>query len=162
MRTPPQGTVARGKLRADDALWKGKDVAGNLVDRVPFALTAADVRRGQQRYGIYCAPCHGMAGYGNGTVTKRSRGKINAPSFHTPRLGKIELGHIYDVITNGSASKLMWGYRHQIPEAKERWRIAAYVRALQRSQSAERGHVFRFAPDQLKAVDQAYTQTLKK
>jgi cytochrome c len=162
MRVPPKGTVARGKLRADDALWRGKDAAGNLIERIPFVLKVTDVQRGQDRYNIYCAPCHDMAGYGKGTVAKKSRGKINPPSFHTPRLGKIAIGHIYDVITNGSASKLMWPYRHQIPEAKDRWRIAAYVRALQRSQSANRGHVYRYAPDKLKAVDEAFSKKTKK
>jgi hypothetical protein len=103
-----------------------------------------------------------MAGYGDGTVVKRSRGKIEPPSFHTPRLGKVSIGHIFNVITNGSESKRMWAYRKQIPEAKDRWAIAAYVRALQRSQSANLGHVHRFAPDKLKAINDAFSKKNKK
>ena len=162
MRTPPKGTVARGKLRENDALWLGRDDAGKFLTQIPYKLTVKHLKRGQDRYNIYCTPCHGMDGYGNGPVTMRSRGKIAAPSFHTPRLGEIAIGHIYNVITNGSESMRMWAYRKQIPEAEDRWAIAAYVRALQRSQSANLGHVHRFAPDKVKALNEAYTKQMKK
>ena len=168
MRTPPKGTVARGKLReygdspASHAIWKGRDASGKFVEQVPYKLTVAHLKRGQDRYNIYCTPCHGMDGYGNGTVVKRSRGKIAAPSFHTPRLGEIAIGHIYNVITNGSESKRMWPYKAQIPEAEDRWAIAAYVRALQRSQNANLGHVHRFAPDKVKAINAAFSKKNKK
>ncbi len=141
MRTPPVGTVARGKLKADDALWRGKDGQGEYIDKVPFTLTMTDMKRGQDRYNIYCTPCHGMAGYGDGAVTKRAKGMLNATNFHQPRIGKMPLGQIYDVITNGSASKIMYPYRHAIPDPNDRWAIAAYIRALQASQNATRGQI---------------------
>jgi mono/diheme cytochrome c family protein len=129
-RTAPAGTVARGWLREDDALYTGK-VDGQVVDQFPFAIAAADLRRGQQRFNIYCTPCHGKLGDGQGMVVQR--GLRQAASYHQDRLRQEKLGYFYDVITNGFGA--MQGYAEQIP-VRDRWLIVAYVRTLQLSQHA--------------------------
>jgi mono/diheme cytochrome c family protein len=129
-RTAPTGTVARGWLREDEALYTGK-VNGEVVDQYPFAISAADLSRGQQRFNIYCTPCHGRLGDGNGMVVQR--GLRQAASYHQDRLRQEKLGYFYDVITNGFGA--MQGYAEQIP-VRDRWLIVAYVRTLQLSQHA--------------------------
>ncbi len=129
-RTAPTGTVARGWLREDEALYTGK-VNGEMVDQYPFAISAADLARGQQRFNIYCTPCHGRLGDGNGMVVQR--GLRQAASYHQDRLRQEKLGYFYDVITNGFGA--MQGYAEQIP-VRDRWLIVAYVRTLQLSQHA--------------------------
>ena len=129
-RTAPVGTVARGWLRDDEALYTGK-LAGQTVDNFPFALTAADLQRGRERFNIYCTPCHGRLGDGNGMVVQR--GYRQAASFHQDRLRQERVGYFYDVITNGFGA--MPDYAAQIP-VRDRWLIVAYVRALQLSQHA--------------------------
>jgi mono/diheme cytochrome c family protein len=129
-RTPPPGTVARGLLREDEALYTGK-VDGQLVDTVPFAVSHADLLRGQERYNIYCTPCHGRLGDGNGMVVQR--GLRQAASYHQDRLRQERIGYFYDVITNGFGA--MQGYAEQVP-VRDRWLIASYIRVLQFSQNA--------------------------
>jgi mono/diheme cytochrome c family protein len=129
-RIAPVGTVARGWLRDDEALYTGK-VAGQLVDQFPFAIAHADLQRGQQRFSIYCTPCHGQLGDGNGMVVQR--GLRQAASYHQDRLRREKPGYFFDVITNGFGA--MQGYAEQIP-VRDRWLIVAYVRALQLSQHA--------------------------
>jgi mono/diheme cytochrome c family protein len=129
-RTAPTGTVARGWLRDDEALYTGK-VGGQLVDQFPFAIAHADLQRGQQRFNIYCTPCHGQLGDGNGMVVQR--GLRQAASYHQERLRQEKVGYFYDVITNGFGA--MQGYAEQVP-VRDRWLIVAYVRALQLSQHA--------------------------
>lgn len=129
-RIAPAGTVARGLLRDDEALYTGK-VDGQAVDQVPFALSHNDLRRGQERYMIYCTPCHGQLGDGNGMVVQR--GLRQAASYHQDRLRQERLGYFFDVITNGFGA--MQGYAEQVP-VRDRWLIAAYIRALQFSQNA--------------------------
>jgi len=129
-RTAPAGTVARGWLRDDEALYTGK-VAGQVVDQFPFAIAHADLQRGQQRFNIYCTPCHGKLGDGQGMVVQR--GLREAASYHQDRLRQEKAGYFYDVITNGFGA--MQGYAEQIP-VRDRWLIVAYVRALQLSQHA--------------------------
>jgi hypothetical protein len=144
MRTPPKGTVAKGKLRANDALYCGKtnttDCAshdnGEFVTKMPIALNMDVMNRGRERYNIYCAPCHDKTGYGEGKVSIRSNYAIKPPTFHSKRLGQMPVGQIYHTIAYGSKSKAMAGYLTQIIDVKDRWAIVAYVRALQRSQSA--------------------------
>lgn len=130
-RVPPTGTVARGYLREETALYTGK-VDGELVERIPFAITHDDLRRGQERYTIYCTPCHGQLGDGNGMVVQR--GLRQAATYHQDRLRQERIGYFFDVITNGFGA--MQGYAEQVP-ARDRWLIAAYVRALQYSQNAK-------------------------
>jgi mono/diheme cytochrome c family protein len=130
-RNPPAGTVARGWLREDEALYTGKD-NDQFVDAIPLAITHEDLKRGQQRFNIYCSPCHGRLGDGNGMVVQR--GLRQAASYHTDRLRQERIGYFFDVITNGFGA--MQGYAEQVP-VRDRWLIAAYVRALQLSQNAK-------------------------
>ena len=129
-RTPPAGTVPRGWLREDEALYTGK-AAGQVLDQFPFAIARADLARGQERFNIYCTPCHGKLGDGNGMVVQR--GLRQAASFHQDRLRQEKVGYFFDVITNGFGA--MPDYATQIP-VRDRWLIVAYVRALQLSQHA--------------------------
>jgi mono/diheme cytochrome c family protein len=129
-RNPPSGTVARGWLRDDEALHTGK-LNGQTVDAVPFAITHADLKRGQERFNIYCSPCHGRLGDGQGMVVQR--GLRQAASYHQDRLRQERIGYFFDVITNGFGA--MQGYAEQVP-VRDRWLIASYVRALQFSQYA--------------------------
>src|SRR5687767_14660922 len=129
-RVAPAGTVARGWLRDDEALYTGK-INGQTVNEYPFPLAKADLERGQQRFNIYCTPCHGRLGDGNGMVVQR--GLRQAASFHQDRLREERLGYFYDVITNGFGG--MPDYAQQIP-VRDRWLIVAYVRTLQLSQHA--------------------------
>ena len=129
-RVPPPGTVARGWLREDEALYTGK-VNGQLVEAVPFAVTHDDLKRGQERFNIYCTPCHGRVGDGQGMVVQR--GLRQAASYHQDRLRQERIGYFYDVITNGFGA--MQGYAEAVP-VRDRWLIASYVRALQYSQYA--------------------------
>ena len=127
-RQPVEGTVARGTLHTDEALFTGK-VNGSPVTEMPFAITAEDLDRGQERFNIFCAPCHDQTGSGTGMVVQR--GYRQPPSFHIERLKTVEPGYIFDVITNGFG--VMPDYRTQI-DPRDRWRIIAYVKALQLSQ----------------------------
>ena len=130
MRPQVADTVARGQLREDAALYTGKNGTA-LVTANPLPVTSALVHRGRQRFDIYCAPCHGRAGRGDGIVVRRG---YRAPSsFHVDRLRSQPDGYFYDVITNGFAT--MPDYAAQIP-VQDRWAIVAYVRALQLSQHA--------------------------
>lgn len=124
------GTVARGQLRDDAHLFTGK-MNGQLVTTFPFAITKEDLRRGQERYNIFCAPCHDAVGNGTGMIVRR--GLRQPPSFHIDRLRDAPVGHYFDVITNGLGA--MQDYSAQIPVA-DRWRIIAFIRALQLSQRA--------------------------
>lgn len=129
-RNPPAGTVARGWLREDDALYTGK-VGGVFVNEFPFPIGAAELERGQARFNIYCTPCHGKLGDGQGMVVQR--GLRQAASYHSDRLRAEKAGYFFDVVTNGFGA--MQGYAEQIP-VRDRWLIIAYVRALQLSQHA--------------------------
>jgi mono/diheme cytochrome c family protein len=120
-----EGTVARGHLDEDPLLYTGK-VNGQIADLFPFPITRADLDRGQERFNIYCSPCHGRTGEGNGMVVQR--GFRQPPSYHIDRLRQAPAGHFFDVITNGFG--VMPDYRAQVA-VEDRWRIAAYVRALQ-------------------------------
>ncbi len=129
------GTVARGHLDADTYFYTGK-VGSNDGDYMPFPVTAEVMARGQQRFNIYCAPCHGELGDGNGMVVQR--GFKRPPSYHIERLRKAPIGYFFDVMTNGFGA--MPDYAEQVPAA-DRWAIAAYIRALQLSQHATEADV---------------------
>jgi mono/diheme cytochrome c family protein len=162
IRKPVEGTVARGQLREDRQLYTGKKDAGatgatasgqsqaapqqgagnanqsalatypDAVDTFPFPVTEQIVKRGQERYEIFCAMCHGPTGYGDGMIVRR--GFRRPPSYHTDQLRQAPVGHYYDVITNGWGS--MPSYAAMIPVA-DRWAIVAYIRALQLSQNPQ-------------------------
>jgi mono/diheme cytochrome c family protein len=125
------GTVARSMLRDDPVFYTGKR-DGAFVSELPFPVDAAVLARGQQRFRIYCTPCHGQTGEGNGMVVQR--GYRQPPSYHIDRLRGEPVGYFYDVMTRGFG--VMPDYAAQI-EPKDRWAIAAYVKALQLSQYAE-------------------------
>ena len=124
------GTVPRGQLNEDAYLHTGKGPDGLPVAAFPFAITHEDLDRGQERFNVYCAPCHGRTGVGNGMVVQR--GYRAAQSLHIDRLKFAQPGYFFDVITNGFG--VMPDYRAQIT-VEDRWRIIAYVRALQLSRT---------------------------
>lgn len=124
-RLPVEGTVARGELRLDDHLHRGL-VDGGYATALPMPLTEELLERGQDRYQIFCAPCHGAAGDGDSVVAYRSQWVI--PTFHSERQREMPIGQFYDIITNGINT--MPAYSSQIRN-DDRWAIAAYVRALQ-------------------------------
>ena len=130
-RQPVPGTVARGQLHLDEHLYQGK-VQGELAPTLPVELKAELLERGQERYDIFCAPCHDRTGSGKGMIVQR--GFKAPPSLHLDRLRQIPIGHFFDVITNGFGA--MYSYASRIP-VEDRWAIAAYIRALQLSQSVE-------------------------
>jgi len=125
-----EGTIARGTLQTDAAFFTGKNGA-MLVNELPFPVTQEVLDRGQERFDIYCTPCHGATGAGNGLVVQR--GFPQPPSYHTDRLRQAEAGYFFDVMTNGFGR--MSDYRVQI-SPRDRWNIVAYIRALQLSQRA--------------------------
>jgi len=129
------GTIARGHLRDDAVLYTGK-AAGKPVDAFPVAVTAAVMARGQERFDIFCSPCHGRTGAGDGMIVRR--GYRKPPTFHQDRLRQAAPGYTFDVITNGFGA--MPDYAQQIPVG-DRWAIVAYIKALQRSQNAAVGSV---------------------
>ena len=158
------GTVPRGYLRADRAFFFGKKLGaggannqqqaqtqnpqqtGNSttafaddVDTIPMPITKTDLDRGQDRFNIYCSVCHGMTGYGDGIVARRGFNKPSPASYHQERLQNAPVGHFFDVMTNGWGA--MPSYASQV-SVEDRWRIAAYIRALQLSQmkAGEVGH----------------------
>jgi len=120
-----ENTVARGSI-ADEDLFVPKE-----SNAFPLPLTPELLNRGHERYRIFCSPCHGMQGDGNGMVSMR--GMKHPPSFHDARLRQVPNGYIFDVITNGFGGML--SYSAQVPPA-DRWAIIAYVRALQLSRNA--------------------------
>lgn len=132
-RPLPANTVPRGewgKMMLDDAFFTGKVDGDVFVQTAPIAVDAAVIRRGQERYDIFCSPCHGIVGNGDGIVVQR--GFQKPPSLHDQRLRSVEDGYIYDVMTSGFGA--MYSYASRIHPA-DRWAIVAYVRALQYSQN---------------------------
>ena len=124
------GTVARDHLRANELLYEGT-VNGQPATTFPFPITRQDLERGQERFNIFCSPCHGRLGDGNGMIV--ARGLRRPPSYQIDRLRNAPLGHFFDVITNGYGA--MYSYASRVPP-EDRWRIIAYIRALQLSQQA--------------------------
>ena len=123
-------TVARGHLNDDDAFFTGK-IGTNLVETFPSPVTREILERGHERYDIYCSVCHGRTGEGNGMIVQR--GFPIPPSYHIDRLRTAPVGHFYDVITQGYG--IMYSYAERV-EPRDRWAIAAYIRALQLSRHA--------------------------
>lgn len=128
-----EDTVARGQLHLDQARYTGKE-NGKDISYFPIEMTRADVARGQERFNIFCSPCHGRLGDGHGMIV--ARGLRQPPSYYDPRLVNAPVGHFFDVMTNGYGA--MYSYASRVP-VDDRWRIAAYIRALQLSQNAGGG-----------------------
>ena len=146
MRPPVTGAVARGEAGADDRYIRGVVAEGWAVSFPPQTPVTLDfVRRGRERFNIYCAPCHGAAGYGDGIIQQRAMKLVANPaigngtvwvqpkSLHDPDIRIQPAGQLYNTITNGIRN--MAAYGAQIP-LDDRWAIIAYVKALQRSQNA--------------------------
>ena len=126
------GTVARGELVVDKAFATGRGADGEFLAELPIELSAELLDRGEERYAIFCAPCHDRTGYGEGMVVKR--GMTKPPSLHIERLRAAEVGYFYDVITNGYG--VMYDYADKVKPA-DRWAIAAWIKTLQLSQYVE-------------------------
>jgi mono/diheme cytochrome c family protein len=137
-RPIPEGAVSR------DAQFPGP-----IGNEFPFAIGGKDLARGRERYNIYCSVCHGYVGDGDGMVVRR--GFTKPPSFHIERLRQVPPGHIVQVVTNGFGA--MYSYSDRV-NMDDRWRIAAYIRALQFSQHAD--------PKALPPADQQEVQKLKQ
>jgi mono/diheme cytochrome c family protein len=129
-REPMADTVPRGHLNDDPLLYTGKD-RGEAAAVFPFPVDSQVMSRGQERFNIYCSPCHGRTGMGDGMVVRR--GYRRPPPYDDPRLLAAPVGHFFDVITNGFGA--MPDYAAQIAPA-DRWAIVAYIRALQLSAHA--------------------------
>jgi mono/diheme cytochrome c family protein len=129
-RPAVDGTVARGHLRIDEARYTGK-IAGEDITEFPIPIAKADIERGQNRFNIYCTPCHGRLGDGNGLVVLR--GFRQPPSYYSQRLMNAPVGHFFDAVTNGYGAMPSYASRVQ---TDDRWRVIAYIRALQLSESA--------------------------
>ena len=125
-----EGTVARGTLQDDAVFFTGK-VGTATVKELPFPVDGAVLNRGQERFNIYCTPCHDATGSGKGMVVQR--GFKAPPSFHDERLRNADAGYFFDVMTNGFGA--MPDYRMPL-SARDRWSVVAYIRALQLSQHA--------------------------
>ena len=140
-RPTPAGTVAFGRsvqaqegkfLAADDHLYRGKNADGTFARGFPAGtpLDARTLERGQLKFTIYCAPCHGAVGDGNGITKQYGMGAT--PSYHIDRLRQMPEGEIFNTITNGKVNML--SYADKL-EPADRWAVIAYVRALQRAQT---------------------------
>lgn len=127
-RALPQGTVARGFLREDAALFRGQGPDGKFVETIPVPITRALVLRGRERFDIYCSPCHGRTGEGQGMIVQR--GFKRPMSYHIDRLRAERAGYFFDVMTNGFGQ--MSSYAAQVPP-EDRWAIVAWIRTLQAS-----------------------------
>jgi mono/diheme cytochrome c family protein len=135
-RPPVEGTVARGDERADAYFYTGK-IGNNPGEYLPFPVTQEVLQRGRERYNVYCAPCHSRVGDGKGIIPSRGFTR-RPPSYHIERLQKAPIGYFFDVATNGFG--IMLDYSAQI-SVRDRWCIAAYIRALQLSQNASAADV---------------------
>jgi len=149
-------TVPVGYLRDNEALYTGK-VANKPVARLPLPLTRELLQRGQERYNVFCSPCHGKVGDGQGMIAQRGLALRRPPAtFHTDRLRGMPVGYFYDVITNGFG--MMYSYASRIPP-EDRWAIAAYVRVLQLSQHARTSEL---TPEDLRKLQENTTSTESK
>lgn len=133
MRPLIEGTIALGQLREDDKYYTGKNSKGDFIKKAPVEISLERLKRGQERFNIYCSPCHGKIGDGKGIMTKEDYKYVTPPNYHTDSLRQFTDGQIFDVITNGVRN--MPSYKHQIP-VDDRWSIVLYLRALQRSHNA--------------------------
>jgi mono/diheme cytochrome c family protein len=145
-RTLVANTVARGQLREDEHLYTGK-VGGQLATEFPMPVTAETMARGQERFNVFCSPCHGRTGDGTGMIVQR--GFRQPPSYYEDRLVNAPVGYLFDVMTNGFGA--MQDYSAQVPVA-DRWAIAAYIRALQFSR---RGTVNDVPADRREELDRS-------
>ncbi len=138
MRPLVEGTVAQGRLLEDTEYYTGKDESGKFIKNSPVEITSERLDRGQQRYNIYCSPCHSKVGDGLGVMSKEDYKYVTPPNFHTDSVRQFTDGYIFDVVSNGVRN--MPSYKHQI-SVDDRWSIILYLRALQRSHNATKKDV---------------------
>lgn len=138
-------TVARGQLQLDEHFYAGQ-MNGEFAPTFPFTVTLEVLERGRERYNIFCSPCHGLAGDGQGIIV--DYGLREPPSFHSPELRDDPPGYYFDLISRGT--RVMPGYASRI-RVEDRWAIVAYIRALQLSQNADLSQV---PPQEIPALDQ--------
>lgn len=142
-------TVARGQVRLDDHLYTGR-IDNRFAQTFPFTITTSILERGQERYDIFCAPCHSQVGDGHGVITEY--GMRQPPSFHDPDVRDQPPGYYFAIITGGT--RIMPSYERISVE--DRWAIVAYIRALQLSQNADPSLL---SPDELPLLDETETGT---
>lgn len=153
-RPLPEGVVARGFLREDAALYRGMGPDGKFVLDLPVPVTRALLLRGQERFNVFCSPCHGRTGNGQGMIVQR--GFKSPSSFHVDRLRNERAGYFFDVMTNGFGQ--MSRYASQVPP-EDRWAIVAWIRTLQASQYMPEEFLAKKDKD---ALDAAATPASKK
>lgn len=144
MRAPVEGTVARGNLRDDTALYEGRNESGEFVTEIPMDVTKSFMYRGKERYDIYCAPCHGQTGDGQGIIMTGQYGYVPAPSFHREASYEMPAGQFYSAISEGIRN--MPAYDSQI-KVEDRWAIVSYIRALQNSQNVPEEEMQQYGVD---------------
>jgi mono/diheme cytochrome c family protein len=142
-----EGAVHWGESVEDVYLTTGRSDEGDLLDAFPSEVTLEVLQRGRERYDIFCSPCHGLDGYGQGMIVQR--GFSPPPSLHAERLREAPAGHFYDVISNGFGQ--MYAYDYRLAPA-DRWAVVAYIRALQLSQNASQEDV---PADELQSLPEA-------
>ena len=135
MRLLPDGTVSRNRGPVAESFYTGL-VDGGLATDLPFPVTMEVLERGQERYNIYCSPCHNYSGNGLGIIVQK--GMVQPTSFHAERLRAAPVGYFYNAITNGFGR--MYPYAARVPP-EDRWAISAYIKALQLSQYASAADV---------------------
>lgn len=154
MRQPVDGTVARGLNKTNKEYYEGVDENGEWVEEMPVAMTREMIYRGKERYEIFCTPCHGKTGGGQGIIMTGQYGYVPAPSYHDDRLRNAPDGELYSAIYNGVRS--MPSYATQVP-VEDRWAIVAYIRALQESQNVQELEMQEFDVD-LAALQAEYAE----
>lgn len=127
-RPIPAGTIAIDEVNLNPPVDLGT-VNGNFVDTIPVPVTPKLLHRGQQQFNVYCSPCHGRTGYGNGMI--ETRGFLKPANLNSDRVRNAPPGYIYQVIVNGYGAMASYGYQVKNPE--DRWAIIAYIRALELS-----------------------------
>jgi mono/diheme cytochrome c family protein len=135
-RPLPEGAVPQTGENQEESFLTGRSPDGELLPTAPISYTLDVLERGRERYDIYCSPCHGRDGYGQGMIVQR--GFSPPPTFHSDRLRQAPDGHFYDAITNGFGQMASYAYR---VDPEDRWAIVGYIRALQLSQNAREGDV---------------------
>lgn len=158
MRQPVEGTISRGNLREDQQYYQGINEDSSFVAEIPVEVNKSFLYRGQERFEVYCTPCHGKLGDGQGILMTGQYGFVPAPTFHQDRLRNVEDGYIYSVISHGIRN--MPSYAHQI-KVRDRWAIVAYLRALQRSQYVPEDEIQQYDVD-LASIQQEFTEQQQK
>ena len=138
------GTVARGDAERDELLYTGR-INGKVADVFPFPITRDVLTRGQDRYNVFCSPCHSKLGDGRGMIVQRG---FPAPvSYHADSIRSKPVGFYFDVITNGYGK--MFNYASSV-SVRDRWAIIAYIRALQESR---RVRISELPPDERERLE---------